>query len=263
VGRGHAFILAVGANTHCLKETHRDARDFATAMQGLFNVPVNRTCVLDNAYRHEFVPALERLAQVAKSDDLVIIYYSGHGTKLDDEDGDETDGDKKDEAFVPVSVKPRKKYLLIDDDFSTLIGAIPTENILTVIDACFSASLTKLDRTDKPSEGPLKFLLWPWGNSNVDEPVITHVGDIDDVKGVLLSAAREGENARELPGRGGRFTVFFLEELKKARSAQNVDLLAVFEKTRDRVSHHSREEQMPVAKGEEALFERINRFIVR
>ncbi|RKZ90782.1 MAG: hypothetical protein DRR19_09100 [Candidatus Parabeggiatoa sp. nov. 1] len=69
------------------------------------------------------------------------------------------------------------------------------------------------DDIDDNSTGLLKFLWWwRWMNSNVDKPVITHVGELDPVKGVLLSAAEEGQKTIELPGRGGRFTVFFLDE---------------------------------------------------
>jgi len=138
---GNAFILAMGANTHCLTETHRDARRFAKAMRTLFNVPKNRVCVLENVYKDEFVQALERLSDKVKTDDLVVIYYSGHGAKIGDNNKDNKDEvDGQDEAFVPYDATELGiKYLLRDDDFSKLIEKIPTQHILTVIDACFSA----------------------------------------------------------------------------------------------------------------------------
>jgi hypothetical protein len=258
-GKGRVFILAVGSNTHGLTETNRDAARFAKAMRELFNVRQNRVCVLKNAYKKEFVHALERLGDRRRvdADDLVIIFFSGHGTRLSDDNGDEKH-DRLDEFFGTYAPKPRTRYLLRDDQFSALILNIPTPNILTFIDACFSAGLTK----GKGSKERIKSL-----DGIIPNEGRTHVGTtLDPVKGVLLSASMENQPAIELPGRGGRFTLFFLEALKQARQKrQAVDLLKVFEKTRKKVYQHSRKHsekvQMPVKKGPDELFRRINGYI--
>ncbi len=267
-GNGRVFILAVGSNTHGLTETNRDAARFAQVMRELFHVRRNRVCVLKNANKQEFVGALERLGDRRRvgADDLVIIFYSGHGTRRADDNNDER-LDNLDEFFVPYSEKIRTRYLLRDDDFSTLIEAIPTPNILTFIDACFSAGLTKGTNSTEhiKSTERIKSL-----DGTIPSRGRTHVGTtLDPVKGVLLSASMENQPAIELAGRGGRFTVFFLEALRRARQRrQTVDLVTVFEETRKNVYQHSRQHfdkvdkvQVPVKKGSAALFRRINGYI--
>ncbi len=258
-GEGRVFILAVGSNMSGLTETNRDAARFAKAMRELFHVRHNRVCVLANAYKEEFVQALERLGDSRRvgADDLVIIFYSGHGTQRDDDNNDEK-LDRLDEFFGTYGPKPRTRYLLRDDDFSALIQDIPTPNILTFIDACFSAGLTK----GKDSKERVKSL-----DGTIPSEGRTHVGTtLDPVKGVLLSASMENQPAVELARRGGRFTLFFLEALKQARQKrQPVDLLTVFEKTRNNVYQHSRKHsekvQVPVKKGPDEIFRRINGYI--
>ncbi len=265
-GEGRVFILAVGSNTHGLTETNRDAARFAKAMRELFNVHQNRVCVLTNVYKDEFVHALERLGDRHRvdADDLVIIFYSGHGTQLGDDNGDEK-LDQLDEFFVPYSKKPRTKYLLRDDRFSVLIQAIPTPNILTFIDACFSAGLYKGDDSMEPINNEhIKYLEAATFGVTIPSSGRTRVGTtLDPIKGIQLSASRENQPAVELAERGGRFTVFFLEALKRAK--QPVDLLKVFEETRNNVYQHSqrysKKEQDPVKNGSDEQFRRINGYI--
>jgi len=257
-GEGRVFILAVGSNMGDLTETNRDATRFAKAMRELFHVRQNRVCVLKNANKQEFVHALERLGDRRRvgADDLVIIFYSGHGTQRDDDNNDEKD--RLDEFFATYAKKIRTRYLLRDDQFSALIQKIPTPNILTVIDACFSAGLTK----GKDSTERVKSL-----EGTIPSSGHIRVGTtLDPVKGVLLSAAMEKQPAVELKGRGGRFTVFFLEALKRARqTGQPVDLLTVFDETHQKVYQHSKDNskktQQPVKKGSDEIFRRINGYI--
>jgi hypothetical protein len=268
-GDGRVFILAVGSNTHGLTETNRDAARFAKAMRELFDVHHNRVCVLKDAYKEEFVHALKRLGDSRRvgADDLVIIFYSGHGARSNDDNDDEK-LDRLDEFFGTIAPKPRTRYLLRDDDFSALIQNIPTPNILTFIDACFSGGLDKGDNSKKPIKNErIKFDATTFDDATIPNSGRTHVGTtLDAVKGVLLAASMENQPAVELPRRGGRFTVFFLDALKQAKQKrQLVDLLTVFEKTRNNVYQHSRQHsekvQVPVKKGSDELFRRINDYI--
>ena len=269
-GEGRVFILAVGSNMNGLTETNRDAKRFAKTMRELFHVRHNRVCVLANAYKEEFVQALERLGDSRRvgADDLVIIFYSGHGAQSNDDNDDEK-LDRLDEFFGTIAPKPRTRYLLRDDDFSALIQNIPTPNILTFIDACFSAGLTKGDNSKKPikNERIKYFDATTFDDATIPNSGRTHVGTtLDPVKGVLLSASMENQPAVELARRGGRFTLFFLEALKQARQKrQLVDLLTVFEKTRHNVYQHSQQHsdkvQIPVKKGPDEIFRRINGYI--
>jgi hypothetical protein len=80
---------------------------------------------------------------VAKND-RVLIYYSGHGTNIADENGDEDDG--QDEALAThdmVLHAGSLKNLLLDDRFEELLNQIPSGNKLVILDACHSGTATR------------------------------------------------------------------------------------------------------------------------
>ncbi len=88
------------------------------------------------------------LVDGVKKDDNVLIYFSGHGAGIPDENGDESDG--KDEVLTmhDLSItrsngQPTLKGVLVDDDFNELLKDIPSDNVLVMIDACHSGTATK------------------------------------------------------------------------------------------------------------------------
>jgi uncharacterized caspase-like protein len=88
--------------------------------------------------------ALTSIAQATSSGDRVMIYFSGHGTQVPDENGDEPD--KMDEALVMSDVRQsgnRVAGLLIDDELDQLLGRIPAKEVIVLVDACHSGTSTK------------------------------------------------------------------------------------------------------------------------
>jgi len=270
------FILAMGANTGQLKETAHDAENFAKAMQGLFQVDKSQVCLLRDVSKPEFRRALRRLKNLVKADDLVIIYYSGHGYRWYDDNNEEKDG--LDEFFVTYSKSKKidengiEGFMIRDDEFSKLVAAIDTHHILTVTDVCFSEGLDK----GKGATERIKAL--KGRRLKKRRKVPSYIGaTLDPIRGILLSAAKEDQPAIELAGQcdktgdyegimGGRFTVFFLRALERAqRKSVKVNLLKVFDETSKSVLKHSRrcseKAQQPVRKGKNKLFRRINRYI--
>ncbi len=80
--------------------------------------------------------------------DRVLIYYSGHGTQLPDENGDEVDG--LDEALtmhdlgrVMRNGKDTLAGVLIDDEIAEILAKIPSKQVLMLIDACHSGTATR------------------------------------------------------------------------------------------------------------------------
>ena len=79
------------------------------------------------------------------ADDRVLIYFSGHGTHVPDDNGDEADN--KDEALALHDTRHCEGELhnfLRDDEFGRLLDAIPSSNILVLVDADHSGSVTDL-----------------------------------------------------------------------------------------------------------------------
>jgi len=274
------FILAAGSNLKDLIFANEDAVDFAETMEKLFEGTQNsvHTCVLKHnqgSETDEFRRALKKLSDKNKVDanDLVIIFYSGHGIQQSDiNDGDEKD--QMDEFFVITN-----KFNLIDDTFVALVNEIPTNNILTVIDACFAADF---DRSpDSHVNEQIKSLGWDmW---DIVEKIQNFFSDheeatLDSLQGVLFSATEKERPAYELKGyckgkpdkyKGGRFTVFWIEALTEAiqkKKQKTINLLDVFYDAKDRVYEHSKlcssgDVQIPTAKIDHDIMRQINSYI--
>jgi hypothetical protein len=93
--------------------------------------------------------ASQWLTEGVGSDDQVLIYFSGHGSQIPDENGDEADqaGDEvlvlHDAQQVTRQGRPTIENVLVDDHFNALINKIPSRNILIIVDACHSGTSTK------------------------------------------------------------------------------------------------------------------------
>jgi metacaspase-1 len=74
-----------------------------------------------------------------------VFHYSGHGSYVADESGDEPDG--KDEALVPVDYQ--SAGMLIDDTLKTYYDKFPRKSNLTLImDSCHSGTVNRLAAED-------------------------------------------------------------------------------------------------------------------
>jgi len=94
------------------------------------------------------------------ADDKVFFYFSGHGSQMDDLNGDEEDN--VDEFLVMHDFIPNKSGALTDDELGILLKGIPSENVYAFIDACHSGTATKglslLNRSLGENRGVSKFL---------------------------------------------------------------------------------------------------------
>lgn len=78
----------------------------------------------------------------ATSGDAVVITYSGHGTWVPDEDGDEPD--HRDEALCPHDIAENGP--LLDDELHELFAlAAPGVRTVLISDSCHSGTLTRLN----------------------------------------------------------------------------------------------------------------------
>jgi metacaspase-1 len=82
----------------------------------------NITVLMDDG-EHEsptkanMINAYKKVIAESKSGDAIFLHYSGHGTKVKDDDGDDKDG--YDEALVPLDYK--EVGLLRDDDLYDIL----------------------------------------------------------------------------------------------------------------------------------------------
>jgi len=261
---GTTYLLAMGANVGELTKPNDDAEQFATTMKSVMHIPSPNLRVVKNAYVQDFRQGMEWLRDQAKADDTVVIYFSGHGTTVRDENQDEADG--LDEVFVMYDAAqvqmPSLKHVVVDDQFTTWVSALRTQKVVVFIDACFSGGLSKGISTTVTNArtkffvgGELGRVLPTSRPGAVDQKDLPGGMDGQDTgmlktgKGVVYAAAQEGQNALEVSA-GGLFTVQFLSELRRTKGG---NFMTVFESTMHRVQQMSRQQQTPVAIGDTTL----------
>ncbi|MEZ5426934.1 MAG: caspase family protein [Pyrinomonadaceae bacterium] len=83
----------------------------------------------------------------------VVFYYSGHGSFLPDDNGDEADGN--DETIVPTDADMDGKNQIRDDEFSKRVQILSqfTTNITFILDSCHSGTATRGGGAKNDSSG--------------------------------------------------------------------------------------------------------------
>jgi hypothetical protein len=254
------FMLAMGANTGKLTETSADLQSFSQTMQKHFKIPHSQVCELPNVFKSEVLAALHSLNEHLAPDDLVILYFSGHGTFIKDNDGDEKDG--WDEILVTYDSQckypVKDEEGLRDDNFVNLVNGLRTERVLTVMDSCFASGMLL---SSKPSNSllanarPKFFQIGWWGSEaprfEADEKrlIKNEVGNLDGLKGLLLAAADEKQYALETTN-GGLFTFTFVKQL-----SQYADFKKAFVKTAHQIKKMTGQSQSPQAIGQWEILE--------
>jgi hypothetical protein len=111
-----------------------------------------------DATKQKIIDAFNKhLSLKVKAGDIALFYFSGHGQRILDFDGDESDG--FDEALVPVDAPNRyQKGIyegerhLSDDDLRSLLLPLRRKlgqdgSVIVAVDACFSGSITRGNTT--------------------------------------------------------------------------------------------------------------------
>ena len=103
----------------------------------------NIQMVLDKAATKKgILDALDKvLVQKSKAGDVVVFFYSGHGTYVPDGNGDEPDG--TDEALCPVDAESIAT-LLLDDEMKPIVDRLADRQSVYMFDSCHSGSGLRL-----------------------------------------------------------------------------------------------------------------------
>jgi hypothetical protein len=100
------------------------------------------------ATRAGILSAIQELVQRSTAGDVLVIQYSGHGTTVPDETGDEEDS--QDQALCPFDFDTGA--LLVDDDVAKLFAELPAGVALTCFfDCCHSGTITRFAVGDSAS----------------------------------------------------------------------------------------------------------------
>src|SRR6266545_1019258 len=184
------------------------------------------------------------LARSAKKDDLILIFFAGHGAPEIDPRGAESDGLAK--YLVPSDADPNDLYstALPMDEFQTIFDRIEADRVVVFLDACYSGAAGGRTFASKRTRA-----------ARVDEVFLDR---LTRSKGrAIVTASRASEVSLEVPELGhGLFTHFLVQGLRGAADLDRdgiVSLQEVYQYLEQQVTQKSRSiggNQHPVMKGE-------------
>lgn len=109
-----------------------DVDQIAEVLRGRFGY---ETQVLHDAGKTQIIQALNKIAEEAKPEDSVLLFYAGHGYLMDD---------TRMGFWIPVDGSANTAANWISNtDISKLLHAIPSRQVILISDSCFSGSLTR------------------------------------------------------------------------------------------------------------------------
>jgi len=137
---GEVWALLVGINRYAHVESLRFAEADATAFHRLLRdrckVPEDhiRLLIGREATLAALRAGLEWLSQVAEAGDTVLFYFSGHGSFVQDKNGDEEDG--FDECLVPfdAALNRLSETTLLDDELVGWANGLGTKRVVLILD---------------------------------------------------------------------------------------------------------------------------------
>lgn len=206
-----------------LKGPPRDAEQFYSLLTGKdgYGFPRENVCLLLNeeASTDRFKKAFDQLlVNRARSQDVAVVFFAGHGSLKRDREDEEPDG--FDETLMFHDARTAGVGDLVDDEFNRMLARLHarTKHITVWLDSCNSGTATRGDantyiaRFFKPAEEEIS-------QPTVDAELIGEDGAgwvPEAMPGlVVLTAASDGTPALEINGRG-IFTDAIIQVLSQA-----------------------------------------------
>lgn len=148
--RAHLLICALDyketKNPLTCTTDARNMRELAQAcgisdIRELYNLQCTKEAVM---YK------IQEMASSVEDDDYFVFYYSGHGTSIEDQDGDEEDGEDEAFCFVDSRGQITRSTCMTDDEFAHIVTSSVPEHarILVLTDCCHSGTICDFDRPD-------------------------------------------------------------------------------------------------------------------
>ncbi len=192
--------------------------------------PMSITLVDHCASRAAILAALTAQITVAVPGDIILFFYSGHGSQADDLTNTQPDG--KSSTIVPADSRGGNVHDIVDTDLGILIKAASARgvNVVTMFDSCHSATATRDLRGRVRSVGSEPK---PGRATDIAPPPPTP--GVAPGYQVHLSAAGDSEIARELPGEDGQnhgvFTTALVQTLNETEPLAYADVAAKIRQT--------------------------------
>ena len=149
--RAEKWALMVGVNDYMseripdLRGCENDVNLMKTLLVQKFAFPEKniRTVFSRDATKKRILAEMENwLIRQAKPGDVVVFHYSGHGSQIADDNGDEKDG--IDETICPTDIRTSSEVTDIrDDELGGVFKRIKASSITVILDSCHSGTGTR------------------------------------------------------------------------------------------------------------------------
>ena len=202
-----------------LSYTVDDAEDMQTVLLSYDNWDMENIQFLtnDKASWLGVQNAIDEMATSSDSNDVCLFFFSGHGSRIPDEDGDEGKSDHYDEVICPYDTTGYLENVISDDELGGWLSTCPG-NVVVILDTCMSGGFVK------GVEGTIKTV----PNPRVSKDAIAkkHFGeglierlkqrpisrDLNQAGYVVLMACKESKSAYESPILGNGVFTYYIEE---------------------------------------------------
>jgi len=139
-----------------LSGCHNDVGNMVNYIKNVHEFEDDNITVLLDDDEHEaptkenMLAAYKKIVQESSKGDAIFLHYSGHGTKIRDDDRSEED-DGYDEALVPVDYD--SNGLILDDDlYDIVVKGLPEGvHVVCLMDCCHSGTVLDLPYVFKPN----------------------------------------------------------------------------------------------------------------
>lgn len=200
-----------------LKVSHLDAQRMAKALHDLSGVEEPIVLLNEQATRAAIEKAIFKdLVEKSSAGDTVFIFFSGHGGRCADTNGDEPDG--VDEYLVPADgILGKPDTMIVDDTFARWIQELDGRKVCIILDSCHSGGSSKECKgiEDGVPTGPADFF----------DGEIKRSKDLGQTDTVVLAACQANQLAWEIPGAdsGSVMTNFLLKAMRTREADKNND----------------------------------------
>jgi hypothetical protein len=196
--------------------------------------------------------AFERLIRETAPGDVVYVHYCGHGSTVQDANGDEPPN-RKDSTLVPIDGRSEGAFEILDDEIALWMDQLSrkTPHVLLVVDACHSGSITRgaIQTRGAPTSDTRDYA---WSKSL--QPLLEKLESSDSKRSrfIRVSSCLDHQLASEYEaadgGVYGLFTWHWCQALQKSLPGETYD--EVFQRAEAMVFAACYEQQSPRFEGD-------------
>jgi len=214
-----ALLIGINnyANVRCLHGCLNDVTAMKTFLTGSYQFPGKNISTLTDqmASREKILTAFHQLIEETDTNDIVLIYYSGHGSQIHDTTGNEVDG--LDETIIPWDYDYNGVYPISDKQIARMLAELTrkTRYVTIILDCCHAGGGTK----DLDIDQSVRMI----APDQREMPVIDEFrgGQKGNADYVLLAGCQSNQLSNEIiigpRTYHGALTWFLIQELRSAK----------------------------------------------